>query len=389
MNIVIDARWIFPEISGIGMYTREFLTELAQQDHTNSYTLLFNNAEVMERTMAECQLSAAANIQAELLPYGIFSPRGQWALPRALARMKADVFHTFNYMMPLRAFPRKRPHRTACVTTIHDVIPLVFPHAAPRSKKAQLFPLFKRLMIEIGIRADAIITDSQSSRNDIIQHMEVAQAEKIHVIYCGVSDRFRQAPVAAPPAVPERMRSILYVGRADPYKNLSMLVRAFAKAHAALPFPVQLLVAGSPDPRYPEPQAVARALGVQDAIRWTGYISDDELLGLYRDSDLLAHPSRYEGFGLQIAEAMACGLPVICSNAASLPEVAGDAAIQLSPDDETGFFESLVEVLSDDTRAQALREKGYRQAARFTWSETVRQTLEVYAQLAKPGAPAS
>ncbi|MDA1043658.1 MAG: glycosyltransferase family 1 protein [Verrucomicrobia bacterium] len=381
MKIVIDARWIFPELSGIGMYTREFLTELARQDTENAYTLLFHNADVMTRTIEECHLRQAANMRTELLPYGLFSARGQFALPRYLAATKADIFHTMNYMMPLLAFPRRRPHRTACIATIHDVIPLVFPYAAPRSRKAQLFPLYKRLMIEIGLRADAIITDSRSSREDIIRHMRIDRTDRIHVIYCGVSDRFQHPPPVPAERTPDRTRKVLYVGRADPYKNLSRLIRAFASARATLPFPVELTMAGSPDPRYPEPQAVARSLGVHDAIHWTGYISDDALLALYHSSDVLVHPSRYEGFGLQIAEAMACGLPVICSHAASLPEVAGDAAILLSPDDETGFFESLVDVLTDEARAQSLREKGFVQAGRFTWAETVRQTRAVYASL--------
>ncbi|MFT5239966.1 MAG: glycosyltransferase involved in cell wall biosynthesis [Candidatus Promineifilaceae bacterium] len=382
MNVVIDARWIFKELSGIGMYTREFLAELARQDDGTMYTLLFNDSDVLARTVKECHLDGVAHMRTELLPYAVFSPRNQIALPGFLARTKADVFHSMNYMIPLRAFPRNRPHRTACVVTIHDVIPLVFPDFAPRSKKARVYPIFKRLMVDIGQRADTIITDSQASRNDIIKHMRILSLDKIQVIHCGVSARFHK-PDAAQTPDPNRVRRVLYVGRADPYKNLTLLIRAFARAREALPFAAELVIAGSPDPRYPEPQAIASALGISDAVRWTGYISDEALLDLYYSADCLAHASRYEGFGLQIAEAMACGVPVVCSNAASLPEVAGDAALLHDPDDEVGFSESMLTILTEPDRADALREKGYAQAAKFTWSETVRQTRAVYAQRAQ------
>jgi len=294
-------------------------------------------------------------------------------------------------MIPLAAFPPGRPHGCRCVTTIHDVIPLIFPRHAPRSKKARLFPLYRRLMREVGARADAIITDSRASAHDVAHHLAIPDSRQnsIHTIHCGVDQRF------APSSVPRTRNDgggarLLYVGRSDPYKNVTTLIRAFAAARQQVPVPLRLTIAGSPDPRYPEAQALAREYDLEDSVHWTGYVSDDELLQLYQSCDALVHPSRYEGFGLQILEAMACGLPVITSNGGSLPEVAGDAAIVLSPDDTAGFAASIVKVLTDPSLAADLRRRGLAQAARFTWQATARATLAVYSALASDatGAPA-
>ena len=124
-------------------------------------------------------------------------------------------------------------------------------------------------------------------------------------------------------------------------------------------------------------------MGVQDAITWTGYVSDEELVVAYQGADVLVHPSRYEGFGLQVAEAMSCGLPVICSNAGGLPEVAGDAAILLDPDNVSGFGQKIVDVLSNESLADEMSKKGLSQAAKFTWQRTAAETLAIYEEISR------
>ncbi len=379
MKIVMDARWIFHEISGIGNYTRELLRNFARIDSDNEYLLLFQHADLRDRTFDECGLHDFPNFSAHLVPYGIFSVRNQCALPLLLRKQRADIYHTTNYMMPLLAFSRHGRHRTQCVTTIHDVIPLVFPDAAPNSRKARVFRLFRLLMRDIGARADAILTVSNRSAADIITHLKIKNASRVHVIPNGVSENFR--PAGGQTYRKDGARSLLYVGRSDPYKNLVMLMRAFARACEKSACPLTLTIAGAPDPRYPEPQQTAEALGVADKVSWTGYISDEALLRLYRESDLLVHPSRYEGFGLQILEAMACGLPVLCSNGGSLPEVAGDAAVVLDANDETGFADSICGILNDPARLADLQARGPARAAMFTWEKTARQTLDIYTKL--------
>jgi glycosyltransferase involved in cell wall biosynthesis len=385
MKIAIDARWIFPEISGIGAYTRELLRSLARLDQDNRYLLFFDDAAVRERTLAETGLEENANVSTQLLTYGVFSIRNQIAMPGVLATQGVDVYHSTNYMVPLRAFPRKGRRITSCVATVHDVIPLVFPEYVPRSKKKRLFPLYRWVMVELGRRADAIIAVSQASRADVVKHLAIPRdkQDRVRCVYNGVSERFRPLDRSQDASDdPQRTRTLLYVGRADPYKNLSLLVKALAKARTLCPFPLMLRVAGSPDPRYPEARLLASQLAVEQAIEWTGYLADEELVAAYQEADVLVHPSRYEGFGLQILEAMACGLPVVCSNAASLPEVAGDAALSVAPDDADALTHRITDILTDKALAGRLRQKGIQQAARFTWSETARQTLEVYREAA-------
>lgn len=387
MRIAIDARWIFPEISGIGAYTRELIKALAVLDKRNSYLLLFDNMAARDRTVAETNLRDAPNFSAQCAPYGVFSIRNQFLAPGLLARNGIDVFHSPNYMIPLAAFPRNRRGQIKCVVTVHDVIPMIFPDHAPRSRKSRMFPIYSRLMREVGMRADAVITVSEASRKDVVKYLRIppADAGKVRVIYNGVSERFCPGPAPRSRMAPDngagQVRAILYVGRADPYKNLPVLVRAVAMVRKDARFPVRLVIAGSPDKRYPEPQRLARDLGIEDAVRWSGYLSDDELVALYRRADLLAHPSRYEGFGLQVVEAMACGTPVICGNAGSLPEIAGDAAIMVAPDDALELAEKIKLALADPALASQMSEKGLRQARKFTWTRAASETLALYEEI--------
>ncbi len=381
MNIAIDARWIFPKISGIGAYTRSLIRALHQLDHSHSFTLYFDNANVAKDVTAFTDIGNDPRFRTALLPYGVFSPKSQMALPQQLRKDDIDIFHSTNFMIPLLAFPRSGKGRTRCVTTIHDVIPMVFRDHAPRSKKAQFYPLYAALMREVGRRSATIITDSHCSQSDIIHHLKIAQdqTQKIKVIPCGIDPGF--VPRKELPSHPNGARQLLYVGRFDPYKNVTGLVRAFSDARHALPFPLELVLAGAPDERYPEAIALARELGVADHIRWTGYLSDEEMITTFHQADLLVHPSRYEGFGLQIAEAMSCGVPVISSNAASLPEVAGDAAILVDPDDIKGMGEAICTLLQDPELYAAQTERGLKQAASFSWERNARETLRIYEEL--------
>jgi alpha-1,3-rhamnosyl/mannosyltransferase len=163
----------------------------------------------------------------------------------------------------------------------------------------------------------------------------------------------------------------------DPTKNVETLIEAFAR----LPRPVRdehdLLLAGDFRRRDDLRDRVA-ALGIEKQVKFPGVVSDQELIELYQQAALLVFPSRYEGFGLPVLEAMACGCPVVCSNAASLPEVAGDAALLVPPDDVAGFTDAICRVLEDRATARMMRMRGLAQAAEFTWDRTARETVAVY-----------
>jgi len=381
MRIAIDARWITAEASGIGVYTQELITALAVIDRKNEYILFFNSESLRARTVEAAALRNSSNISSEIIPYGVFSPAGQLLVPGLLKKMGLDIYHSPNYMMPLLAFPRNGKGRIAAIVTIHDVIPMIFPDHAPKSRKTKLFPVYRRLMIEVGKRANMIIADSESSRKDIVTHLQIptGRHDMVKTVYCGLGSRLAPDSRSKPARGGNEARTILYVGRSDPYKNCVGLISAFALTQKQCHFPIKLLMAGSPDQRYPEINEKINALGLAQSVR-RAYLTDSELASAYRTADLLVLPSLYEGFGLPVLEAMAFGTPVVCSNRGSLPEVAGDAAIQVDPTDIAGLAAAMTRVLTDPVLASAMAAKGLRQATDFTWQRAASETLAIYCQ---------
>jgi hypothetical protein len=154
MRIGLDARWIFPEITGIGSYTQELIRHLVRLDTDNEYLLFFGSEAVRDRTADYAGLDQAAHVTSAIVPYGPFSPKSQLLLPGLIRRARLDVFHSTNFMIPFPGFPRNRRGRTACVVTIHDLIPLLFPEHTPRALKTRFHPVYRRVMKEVGLRAD-------------------------------------------------------------------------------------------------------------------------------------------------------------------------------------------------------------------------------------------
>ena len=387
MKIGIDARWIFKELSGIGSYTRELIRHLARLERTHKFVIYFSDPVLRDRTVAETDLGRAPNFSTCLLPFGLFSIRNQLRLPGLLTEAALDVFHSTNYMMPLRAFPRGRSGRIRCVTTIHDLIPLMFPAYAPRAWKRRLFPLYRWLMHEVARRSDLVITDSRSARDDVVRHLHL-RPERVLAIPLGVLPKF-QPPARTDtgvtgwtPGSARAKQTILWVGRADPYKNLVGLIEAFAALRKQYQLPVELRIVGPKDRRYPEASRRAAGLGIAAAVTWLGYLPDDRLLSEYQHADVFVQPSWYEGFGLPVLEAFACGTPVICSNKGSLPEVAGGAALIVQPQDMIGLTEAMRRVLTDSRLARDMSARGLRQARKFSWEATARMTLAAYKKAA-------
>lgn len=363
MRIMIDARWIVAAASGIGIHTRQLISGLHALGTEHEFSLLFCEEKLSQDVPAEC----GVDWPTVLVPYGPFAPKGQFALPGLLRRNGIDVFHSTNFMMPLRG-------KTRTLVTIHDLIPMRFRDHAPRSKKSRLYPVYHQLMLQIGRRADGIIAVSEASRRDIVELLRVKPADKVAVVYNGIDPEFRPGEKVARAVPPE----ILYVGRLDPYKNVPALVEAFGQARKTLPEGTSLRIIGPPDERYPEARTLSDQL--QLPVTWSGGVRFDELVRAYQKASVLVLASDYEGFGLPVVEAMACGTPVICGNRSSLPEVAGDAALQIEPGNVAALSDALQLVLNDAERANGMREAGIAQAAQFTTDRMARETLRVYEQ---------
>ncbi|HPF98757.1 MAG TPA: glycosyltransferase family 1 protein [Kiritimatiellia bacterium] len=375
MRIGIDARWIFPQVSGIGTYTRELIRELAALDRQNEYVLFFQDARIADDVTGAARLSDAPNFSTRLLDYGVFSPAGQARFPAELRGLNLDVFHSPNYMLPLFAFPKGRPGDLRCVVTIHDVIPLLFPDHAPRSRKTRMFPVYRWLMQQVGARADVIVTVSESSRRDVLEQLHIGpeRAGAVMVVPNGVAPEY--VPAAKEPRA---AKTILYVGRFDPYKNACGLMDVFAAVRKKTKTEVRLRMVGPPDPRYPEARQRAESLGLNPFIDWVGYVDGAALIREYQQADVFVLLSKYEGFGLPVLEAMACGTPVVCSNRSSLPEVAADAAAVVDPDRVEDAAAAIVRVLDEPAHAADLSRRGLQRAAAFTWKRTAEQTIKAY-----------
>ena len=379
---VFDARWILPTPSGIGVYARELALRLPALLPDWRFAFL---ARPDADAAAFVPPDAAGRVAVERLPFGPLSPKSQLLLPGVLRRLGADLFHAPNFMIPFRAFRRGGGARVRCLATIHDVIPLVVPDYAPASRTARLRPLFRLCLREAARRADVLLTVSETSRRDIASALRLGPEDAVRITYNpnGVDPAFSAAAEGRPPPREPRdpaPRTLLYVGRSDPYKNVPLLVEAFAAARALAPWPLRLVVAGARDPRYPEAEDRARALGVADTVEFAGSLPFAELVGRYRSADLLVHPSRYEGFGLQIAEAMAAGLPVLCSDGGAAPEVAGDAArVVPLAGGAPAFAEAILALLSDSAELSRLRRAGLRRAALFFWDRAARAIAAAYA----------
>ncbi len=385
MKIALDARWIFNEISGIGAHTRELIRHIAREDHTNSYLLIFSDRTLAERTWIEAELTDKPNFRPEVVPWSVFSPHSQLMLPSRLSRHGIEVYHSTNYMIPLSCFPRGRVGKIRCIATIHDLIPLLFPSATPRALKTRLFPIYRRLMLEIGARADRIIAVSEASRSDIVQHLNIPpeRHDSIRVIYNGVSSSFAPAPAADPLRDDSsRPRTILYVGRSDPYKNLPLLIESFSQARQNAPFPLLLKILGPPDLRYPEAGQRVKELGLEASVFWAGYQTSSALVKAYQDADLVVLPSRYEGFGLPVVEAMACGAPVLCSDIPVLKEIGGQAAFYTPLDNGAELANGLLHILTDRELRQGMIQRGFEQARQFTWTAAAKKTIALYHELA-------
>ena len=377
MKIAIDARWIFPQISGIGRVTEKLISHLAEIDRENRYLAIFTDPVLEERY--DALWKSYPNLSSVLVPWSIFSPRGQIAMFPLLRRHRVDVFHSTNYFLPLLG---KVP-RT--VVTIHDLIPLIFPQFTPRAKKTRFHFFFRWVIRRCVRRADKVIAISERTRDDLRRHLGLS-GEKISVVYNGVDKKYRPLdPAEARRRLPERIDPsvpfALFVGRLDPYKNAAALVRAFALFIEESGEDARLAIASHRDPRYPEVFSAIAASGCAERIVFLEGLSEEEIIALYASARVTVLPSLYEGFGLPPLESMACGTPVICSDRGALPEVVGEAALIAEPE-PAALAAALKRIWRDDKLRADLRAKGLKRAAEFSWEKMAREHLAIYRELA-------
>lgn len=382
MHIVLNAHLISAQAgyrnAGVSTYSRRLLTalgELVQQGVTeHRFTALVHAVDL-----------DAPGIAVRRGPALLDSPLArivweQTALPLALARLCGDVVHGLVNVLPLAT-------RVPGVVTVHDLSFIRYPELFPRVKRLYLTALC-RASVQ---RARRVLAVSEQTAADLTRFFAV-DPERIVIAPNGVAAEFVPGSAAGAAAfraaqgLPERYW--LYVGTLEPRKNLPMLLEAFARwRQTAEPVhhAVQLVIAGGKGWAFDAIFDQVARLGLASVVRFPGFIPQAELPDWYRGAELFVYPSSFEGFGLPVAEAMACETPVLCSDAPGVREVAGDAAWRLPPDDVAAWTAALGELAAQPSRRAALAVAGRAQAARFTWRASAEATLRAYDQVLSGG----
>jgi glycosyltransferase involved in cell wall biosynthesis len=303
----------------------------------------------------------------------------QTALPYLAARAGVDLLHSLGSTAPLHGRQRR-------VVTIHDLIYARYPEAHEGIRDRGM-----RVLVPAGARrSDRVIAISQSTRADLVELLGLPEG-RIDVVPHG-RGVVRDGPVLAPAITRERFglgdRTVLLsVSAKRPHKNLLALIDALA-ALASAERPL-LVLPGYPTWHERELRDRAASLGVSDDVRFLGWLEDTELEGLWGVATAFVFPSLYEGFGLPVLEAMARGVPVACSDASSMPEVAGDAALLFDPHDERAIASAVRRLLGDKVLRERLAAAGLERAKQFTWRASARLTLASYARALGPSYAAS
>ena len=370
-RIAIDCTPARQQSGGIGRYVRELTAALPALDQTTSYRLFVSGAS------KPLPPPPAANFIWKPTPIP----------PRWLARVwhrarmpipiedftgQIDLFHATDFVLP----PTLPSTRT--LLTVHDLSFVRVPPAASPPLRAYL----NRVVPRSVKMADHILADSQATKDDLQELYDTA-ADKITVLYSGVSSRFQ--PVADEARLDQvktkygltGLDYLLSVGTVQPRKNYSRVIRALASLRQQ-GCDLRYVIAGGKGWLEDEMRQTIAETKLGDAVHLLGFVDDDDLPALYSAARMLVMPSLYEGFGLPILEAMACGIPVIASNLSSLPEVVGEAGILVDPLDIDAIRDAILRIESDSRRRAFLIDAGRRQAKQFTWEKSARRLKSIY-----------
>jgi glycosyltransferase involved in cell wall biosynthesis len=320
VRIAFDATAIPANRAGAGNYIFFLVQALAQVDRVNQY-FVFAKPEHIETFGIAQENFEFIGITQPSVPRRLLWE--QMGLPRELRRRHVDLLHSPHYTMPLRAVCKS-------VVSFPDMIFILMPQVHGRGRRT-----FFQLMMRWSARhADRLIAISESTRQDMYRRLHVP-LDRIVTTVLAASDTYRPLPASETHSVCDRYgltpgAYVYYVGVLEPRKNIPVLLEAYAKLADEFPA-VPLVIAGKKGWMYDAVFQQVTALGLQERVRFLGYVPDADLAALYNGARVFVYPSQYEGFGLPVLEAMQCGTPTITTNISSMPEVAGDAALLVAP----------------------------------------------------------
>ncbi len=379
MRIGIDARAILnPEKSaptGVANYVWQLVKNLLEIDKENQYILFFD----FKVRQKDVKRFTQSNVKIKFFPFSDYKKYMPAAYSEILgmatfARERMDVLHTTS---PLYRVPAT--YRGKIVTTFYDFAPYCVPELFPRLLTAKL----KTLYSFAAKKSDRIIAVSESTKKDAQEFLGYP-GEKIATIYNGIDSRFFEEGGYSKEDLKKTYsvsdKYILFLGTLEPRKNLARVLEAFSrfKKNFSGKFDYRLVVAGKRGWLTNEYFQMAEDFGIKEETVFTGYVGGDELKPLYANAEFFVMPSLYEGFGQTIVEAMASGAPCLVSRVASIPEIAGEAAYYVDPNDTDGIAKGMAGLAASKELREKLSAAGRVQAKKFSWEKCARETLEVY-----------
>lgn len=364
---ILDGRTANNHFPGIGRYVSNLAQAMAKQLNRDEQLILLHDPTQPSRWALPAE---SPQLILQPCPVSPFAIRQQWAIPGRLRG--GDLYHSPYYLMPYR------PGRPTIVT-LYDLIPHFFPTTVSLQAR-----LFFRVTHRLAIRAAShLIAISEATRQDVIQVYGV-EPTQITTIPLGADAHFRPAPAGQIAAIRQKYQLpahyVLYIGINKPHKNLLNLVKGWEMV--AVPAGWQLIIAGSWDKRYPEAKEwVASNSQRVNQIQFLGPIPEADLPALYSGATFFIFPSHYEGFGLPVLEAMACGCPVACGNHSSLLEIVGEAGVLFDPSRPEQIAQTIAHLLNTPALRANLGQSGLNQAAKFHWDTTAQKTIQLYRQI--------
>jgi glycosyltransferase involved in cell wall biosynthesis len=373
----IDVTSALAQQAGIGRYTRELVSALVRKDRSIEY-LLFSASQpswdlLANRFPADAKVRYQQSLFSERWLYRIWY-RLRLPIPVQTFTGDIDLFYSPDFVLP--------PVRDEIPTilTVHDLSFIHYPETFTPSLRKYL----NKVVPKSVKRASHILADSQTTKEDISNTWQIDE-KKITVLYSGVDNTFR------PPADKLHLANVrekydlgeepylFSVSTIQPRKNYQMLIRAFRSV--ADEFPHKLVIAGGMGWLYEETLEEVKTQGLESRVLFLGFVDDEDLPALYSDATLFVFPSLYEGFGLPILEAMACGVPVVVSSSSCMPEVAGEAALILPPQDQEAWSSAIRDILDDPSRRARMVAGGFLRARQFSWSQGAEQLSGLIHQL--------
>jgi glycosyltransferase involved in cell wall biosynthesis len=402
MKIGIDARLYGPRNRGLGRYIQKLIEHLEKIDQKNQYIIF------LRRANWDNYQPKNSNFKKILADYRWYSLKEQIFMPWKIWQQKLDLIHFPHYDVPIISsiFPasygivelvlskaKGSPRNDRRIVTIHDLVITRFPNQRATTLNPLLYKIkfwAYRLVIWLAVkRAKKIITVSEFSKKEIIDYFKLP-SEKIVVTYEGVDKIANRKSQIAKNSAQQILINInkyqsisspylLYVGAAYPHKNLENLLKAFKILTTSYNLKsYKLVLVGEQDYFYKKLKQEVKKLGLQKKVSFTGYLDDQTLNQVYQNALCYVFPSYYEGFGLPGLEAMAQGVPVIASQAGSLPEILGQAALYFDPHDVEDMARVINKVINDEALRKDMIKKGFEQIKKFNWEKCAKETLEIY-----------